>query len=174
MAELTDADKACLLFSCGPNGKTQQEMLFGIGVLLCGLQGEIITSVTTGNLTNDQLRETPLPIEYTGKSVSLGVGGARFTSADQSGGVASITDAPTTGKKIVVTDLIISTAAAMRVDFKEETSGTVKFSVYMAANDTKTIQTNGKLKLDTVDKKLQIQTSAAGNISITPLWYSEA
>lgn len=107
------------------------------------------------------------------QTLSIGVAGARFTSADQSAAAASITDAPTSGQKIVVTELVISSGAAIRVDLKEETSGTVLLSVYMAVNSTVVLPLK-KLKLATANKKLQVQASGAGNIAITTVYYSEA
>lgn len=104
----------------------------------------------------------------------FGVAGARFTSADQSAAVASVTDAPTTGQKLVITDIEISVDTEMRVDFKEETTGTVILSIYMAANSTVPLCTRSKRKLATTNKKLQVQTSVAGNISVGAFYYSEA
>jgi hypothetical protein len=109
-----------------------------------------------------------------GWTTSRGISGARFTSADQSGSVASITDAPTADQKLVITDLLISSDTALRLDFNIESSGAVIETVYMAANETKQITPRGKWKLATADKKLQVQSSVAGNISITPFYYSEA
>ena len=103
-----------------------------------------------------------------------GISGARFTSADQSAAVASITDAPTTGQKLVITDLLISSDTALRLDFNVESSATVIETVYMAAGETKQITLRSTWKLPTADKKLQVQASAAGNISLTPYYYSEA
>ena len=97
----------------------------------------------------------------------------RTTSADMSGG-ADISAAPASGCKLVVTDVVVSVDTAMRVDLKEETAGTVFASFYMDANTTVQFTPRGKFKLDTADKKLQGQTSAAGNISVTVLYYSEA
>jgi hypothetical protein len=104
----------------------------------------------------------------------LGVSGARVTSADMSAAAVSVTDAPTSGQKICVDDIVVSTDTAMRVDFKEETSGTVFLSLYMAANSLAQITVRSKFKLATADKKLQAQTSASGNIAITVLHHSEA
>jgi len=107
-------------------------------------------------------------------TTSRGVSGARFTSSDQSASFASVTDAPTTGQKIVITDLLISSDTALRLDFAvESATGTIIETVYMAANETKQITPRGKWKLATANKKLQVQASAAGNISITPFYYSE-
>jgi hypothetical protein len=105
----------------------------------------------------------------------LGSPSARFTSADASGSPASVTDAPTSGQKIVITDLIISVDTAMRVDFKEETSGTILLTLHFVDRGGVTqITPRGKLKLATANKKLQVQTDTAGNIAITPFYYSEA
>lgn len=103
-----------------------------------------------------------------------GISGARFTSADQSAAVASITDAPTSGQKLVITDLLISSDTALRLDFNVESSATVIETVYMAAGETKQITLRSAWKLPTANKKLQVQASAAGNISLTPYYYSEA
>lgn len=109
-----------------------------------------------------------------GWSSSFGVAGARFTSADQSAAAASVTDAPDAGEKLVVTDVVISVGAAMRVDLKEETSGTVLASLHLAANTVTQLTFRGKLKLATADKTLQVQTSAIGSIAVTAFYHSEA
>lgn len=104
-----------------------------------------------------------------------GVAGVPFTSADQHSAVASVTDAPTTGQKLCIDDLIFSTDTAMNVTFKEETSGTVVFGPwYVAANTTLQVTLRGKKKLPTVNKKLQVITSVAGNITVQAGYHSEA
>lgn len=107
-------------------------------------------------------------------TTSLGVTGARVTSADQSAAVASITDAPASGQKIVIDDILFSSDTALRLDFSEETSGTILFSVYTSAGSSGQFTPRGKLKLATADKKLQWRASAAGNIAVTPIYHSEA
>lgn len=105
-----------------------------------------------------------------------GVAGVPFTSADQHSVLASITDAPTSGQKLVVTDIVVSVDTAMSVTFKEETAGNavVIGPVYMAANSTLQLTPRGKLwKLSTADKKLQVITSVAGNIMVDAGYYSE-
>lgn len=104
----------------------------------------------------------------------FGISAARFTSADQHSAVASVTDAPTSGQKLVITDLVVSVDTAMSVSFKEETSGTVLYTLYMAANGVAQITPRGKMKLATADKHLQVLTSVAGNVSVTAFYYSEA
>lgn len=107
-------------------------------------------------------------------SSSFGVSGARFTSANQSASAANVTDAPASGKKLVITDVLISVDTAMRVDLKEETSGTVLASAYMAANTVVQITPRSKWKLATADKRLQVQTSASGNVAVTAFYHSES
>lgn len=133
------------------------------------------SQAVTGPLTDTQLRAAAVPTSDAGSAFTdlNGVAGARFTSADQSGAVASVSDAPTSGQKLVITDCVISVDTAMRVDFSVESSATVIETVYMAANSTVNLVTRAKWKLPTVNKKLQIQTSVAGNISVNPRYHSE-
>ena len=107
-------------------------------------------------------------------TTSFGVTGARFTSADQSASAASVTDAPTSGQKIVIDDVLFSSDTELRLDFMEETSGAVLFSVYCSAGSSGQFTPRGKLKLATADKKLQVQASVAGNIAVTVLYHSES
>lgn len=105
---------------------------------------------------------------------SFGVSGAMFTSADQSAAAAAVTDAPSAGKKLVITDIVISVGAtAQTITLTEQTSLTVKGKYYVPANTTIIIPFRGKFKLDTADKKLMVQSSAAGNIAVGALYYSE-
>jgi len=120
---------------------------------------------------------TSLPTSDAGAAWTTvrGVSGVPFTSADQHSAVASVTDAPTSGQKLVITDLVISVDTAMSVSFTIESNATVIYGpFYLAANQTVNLVTRGKLKLGTADKKLQVKTSVAGNISVLPLYYSEA
>lgn len=105
---------------------------------------------------------------------SWGIAGERFTSANQSAGVANVTDAPASGEKLVITDIIVSVDTAMRVDFSEETSVDYVFSLYLPANGSMQITPRAKIKLPVADKQLQVRTSASGNIAITVGYYSEA
>lgn len=107
------------------------------------------------------------------QTFSQGVTGARFTSADQSGAVAAVSDAPTSTQKLVVTEIIVSADADMRLDFSIETAGTLLASVWLLAKTTQVLRFT-KLKLATADKKLMVRTSAAGNVYVTPNYYSEA
>lgn len=98
---------------------------------------------------------------------------ANVSSADLTT-AADLTAAPTSGQKIVVSDLFVSADTAMRLDFLEETSGTVILSLYLTASGWGQATPRGKLKLPTADKKLRVQASAAGNVRIMCLYRSEA
>lgn len=104
-----------------------------------------------------------------------GVTGVPFTSADASS-VVSVTDAPTSGQKLVIDDILISVATAMSVTFKIETAGTVIYGpFYLSANQLYQFTPRGKgRKLATADKKLQVITSVSGNIMVDVSYHSEA
>jgi len=96
-------------------------------------------------------------------------------SADLSGGAVACTQAPVTGQKLVIDDLVVSVDTAMKVTFTEETSGKVVLAGYCSANNGFGQNTfRGKIKLATANKKLFVQTSVAGNISIQTSYHSEA
>lgn len=102
-----------------------------------------------------------------------GVSGEAVSSSDASSPVP-VTDAPTEGQKLVITDLVVSSAAALTLTFTEETSGDVLLVLYMAANSTVNVNLRGKLKLAVADKQLLVGASGAGNISVLAGYYSEA
>lgn len=106
------------------------------------------------------------------QATSLGVSGAAVTSADMTT-AAAVTDAPATGKKLVITDIIVGTDTAMDLLFEEETSGTDIFKVFVPANGTVQITTRGKVKLATAGKKLTCKASVAGNVAVTVTYYDE-
>jgi hypothetical protein len=95
------------------------------------------------------------------------------TSADMST-AAAITAAPTSGQKIVATDILISCAVAMAVDIEMETTANILAMTYIPANGTVQISLRGCLKGDAADKKLYAKASVAGAIRITAVYYSEA
>lgn len=101
-----------------------------------------------------------------------GVSGAAVVSADMTS-AANVTDAPTSGQRIVVDDIILSADTAMNVLFEEETSGTDLLKIFIPANGTVQITPRGKFKLATANKKLTAKASAAGNIAITVTYHSE-
>lgn len=103
---------------------------------------------------------------------SFGVSGARYTST--SGSVlASVTDSPVSGKNLVITDILVSVDTACRVDFKEQTSGTIVATMYIPANGVVQFTPRSKFKLATANKTLQAVTSVGTNIAVTVLYYSE-
>ena len=117
------------------------------------------------------------PVRDGGPAVatSFGVSGATFTSSDQHSAAAAVTDAPTSGQKLVIADIEVSVDTAMTVTFTEETSGTVVCKGYFSPNNgISQLTPRAKRKLATANKRLMLQTSMAGNIAVTAFFYSEA
>lgn len=101
------------------------------------------------------------------------IGVARAAVVITTATTTSVTDAPTTGSKIVITDIIVSSDTAQVLTFIEETSATVIFKLYIGANVPVQITPRSKVKLATANKKLQLTTSGAVNCACTVLYYSE-
>jgi hypothetical protein len=137
------------------------ESLSGIGVPVLGILRQIFTwpilAMDGGSF-------------YAG---SVGVGGARFWSGNQSGSVAAVTDAPVSGQRLVITDIRFSSDTQLRIDFIDMGDNSALFSEYVNANAGGQITLRGKLKLSTADGQLGVMTSAAGNVAVTVVYYSE-
>src|SRR5947208_16787731 len=103
---------------------------------------------------------------------SFGVSSAAVVTADATTATA-VTDAPTSGMKLVITDIVGSSDTAMNILFEEETSGTDIFKVFVAANGSFQITPRSKVKLATAGKKLTAKASVAGNVAFTACYYSE-
>jgi hypothetical protein len=102
-----------------------------------------------------------------------GVGGSAVISNNLTTPTA-ITDTPETGKRIVIDDIVVSSAVAMSVTFEEETSGTVIFRVFLPADGTIQITPRGKVKLSTANKRVMARSDVSGNVAITAIYHSEA
>lgn len=148
-----------------------QNINFGSGFLLADENGQLYT--VPGESDGSTLLGETKDAGASWTSV-FGVSGERFTSANASGADAAVTDAPTSGQKLVITDVLISVDTAMRVDLKEETSGTVFASIYLPANGSAQFTPRSKLKLATANKKLMVRTSVSGNVAVTAFYFSEA
>lgn len=101
-----------------------------------------------------------------------GIAGVRFTSANASGGPSAVISAPASGDLLIITDIIVSAEAEMRVDFTEETTGRALLSVWLTAKSSYQFTLRSKLEL-VADKRLMVQTSATGNIYVTACGYSQ-
>jgi len=102
-----------------------------------------------------------------------GVAGVCFTSADAQTAVA-VTDAPPDGFYLVIDDIIGGTDTDMSLSFIEETSTTLILKVFLAAKSSFQITPRGKIKLPVAAKKLLVDASAAGNISVTCCYHFES
>lgn len=103
---------------------------------------------------------------------SYGVTGSAVISANITG-TTVITDLPTSGQKLVITDVLISTDTAMNILLQEETSGMTIAKVFLPANGTIQWTPRSKVKLLTVNKRLTAKASVTGNVGITANYYSE-
>lgn len=104
---------------------------------------------------------------------SFGVTGSAVVSSNITGTTA-ITDVPTTGQKLVITDVLLSTDTAMNILLQEETSANVIAKIFLPANGTVQWTPRGKVKLATANKRLMAKASVTGNVGITTNYYSEA
>ena len=98
----------------------------------------------------------------------------KYTTSANMSTQADITVAPTSGQKLVITDIIVSSDTQMLFSFLEETSNTVIGAVRLPADGTVQLTPRTNWKLPVADKKLQGKASASGNVYVTVFHYSEA
>ena len=106
----------------------------------------------------------------------MGVSGHPVSADIHSSGVA-VTDAPTSGQKLVIDDMVVgcdASNAQVVTLYEESTVGNVLQIVRLIAGTTQQVTTRGKSKLWTADKKLYAQSSAAGTVDVKVLYHSEA
>jgi hypothetical protein len=99
---------------------------------------------------------------------------ATTSSADMSAAKANLIAAPTAGLKAVITDLLITAAADMTLTLTEETTNADFGKINLKAGVPFHFSPHGKWKTTTAVKRLQGQTSGAGQIDILILSYNEA
>lgn len=97
-----------------------------------------------------------------------------YTASANMTTAAAISAAPESGKKLVGVDFIISSDTAMSFSIQEETSATVFAKVFLPANGVVQITPRGYLKTAVADKKFFGKASAAGNVAVTAIYFSEA
>lgn len=104
---------------------------------------------------------------------SFGVSGESVTSADATSTPLVITDAPTSGQKIVLDDIEISSAVQTLITVRTTTSNKILGRYRLPADGTIQVTTRGKKKSLTADKTLEVISSAAGNIYVGACYHSE-
>lgn len=85
----------------------------------------------------------------------------------------SVTDVPTTGNKVVLTDLYISVDTACNIIVQMETSANVLASFFMAASSTVPATMRGFLKGDTNGKRIQVRSSVTTKCTVTAVYFYE-
>lgn len=125
------------------------------------------------------VRVNSLPASTTTLGATLDAGPAQtvtrtYTASADMTTAAAITAAPTSGLKLVGMDFIISSDTAMSFSIQEETSATVFAKVFLPANGAVQLTPRGFLKAAVADKKFMGKASAAGNVAVTAIYFSEA
>jgi hypothetical protein len=105
---------------------------------------------------------------------AFGVTGSAAVLANITGTPTPITDVPTSGQKLVVTDVLLSVDTAMNILLQEETSGNTYVKIFLPANGTVQWTPRSKVKLATANKRLTAKASVGGNVAITTNYYSES
>lgn len=134
------------------------------------------TAVTSGSLGSVTITSGSASVYDAGPAwtPSFGVSGQRVLSVDASGSAGTaVTDAPTTGKRLVIDDLLVSSGSALTAAFQEETSGSALLSFIMAANTTEHFTPRSKLKLPNINKKLMLVTDTSGSVAVSAFYHSE-
>lgn len=85
----------------------------------------------------------------------------------------NVTDAPASGKCLVLDDLVINVEAALRLVLTEGADGNTLFVLNFAAPCSQQITTRGKLKLP-ANTRLSAISDTAAAVSIQALYHEEA
>jgi hypothetical protein len=93
------------------------------------------------------------------------------TSANASSTALAITGTPTSTKRIVLDDLLISTDTAMSATIRT-TGGTTFAKLYLYASAPIQLTFRNGLKSPTADLAVEILTSVSGNITVTSSYHS--
>ena len=88
--------------------------------------------------------------------------------------IADMTPAPPDGQKVVIDDVLASAGIAIKLDFSEETTGTVLFSIRVQPNSTAPFSSRSQCKLDTANKKVRVIANVIGAVEITMWWHPES
>lgn len=128
---------------------------------------EVMANCLPVVLPSDQ---TPIPVYNAGPSWTQAI---LATSSADITAIADITAAPSSGQHLVMESVTISTAVAMIVTLKEETSLTiVKVFNLTAGNLNAEWGPPNGLRLPTADKKLRAISNTAGQVDISVISHS--
>jgi hypothetical protein len=95
------------------------------------------------------------------------------TSANASSTPLVITSTPTSSKKIVIDDLLLSCDTDMTATFRTTTTQTTIAKLYLTAKIPMQITFRCGLRSPDANKQVEILTSASGNITATCSYHSE-
>jgi hypothetical protein len=101
----------------------------------------------------------------------LGVNGAPVTSADASSTPLVITDAPHSGKRIVLDDLELSVDTKMTLTLRTVSDHQIIGYYHLAADSFIQVTTRGLKRAPAANRALELLASAAGNVWATALYH---
>lgn len=95
------------------------------------------------------------------------------TSANASATALEVTNAPTTGTVIVIDDVLISTDTDLTLTIRTTTAVTTMAKIYISAKLPVQITFRNGLRSPDSNNKVEILSSAAGNITVTCSYHCE-
>jgi hypothetical protein len=109
-----------------------------------------------------------------GGTHSHGVATLPITSSNFVSGI-TVTDAPATGKKLMISEVVVSCNTANAVTLKETTTGTVLFGpVYLAANAIFHFKPLAGWACSSADQAISAFTTTTGNCMVDVCYFSQA
>lgn len=146
----------------------------GIVTITGSIGGSVVVTSGNINVSGTVSIQGVVPTSDAGPhwTSSYGITGSAVVAASITG-TTIITDVPTSGQKLVITDVLISVDTAMNILLQEETSGMTIAKIFLPANGTVQWTPRSKTKLLTANKRLTARSSANGNVGITAHYYSE-
>jgi hypothetical protein len=104
---------------------------------------------------------------------SWGVAGYPI-DADVSAAATAVTDAPTSGQKLCIDDVIVSSSVAQVLSFSEESTATIVQVLRIPAGQSQQFTFRGKWKFMAANKKLMCQSNVSTASQIRIGYHSEA
>ncbi len=140
-----------------------------------GIMGQIADAITATAAGNESLASMVLGIKDNGPAWTSVWGVAGYPiDADISAAATAVTDAPTSGQKLCIDDVIVSSSVAQVLSFSEESTATIVQVLRIPAGQSQQFTPRGKWKFAAANKKLMCQSSAATASQVKIGYHSEA
>lgn len=167
----TTPEQAANTFKC-PVNLGEVESLRLIGLILSGLiSPSTDPNAPAGSLITNTNSKDAGPAWETLRGNDSD--GNIFNSTDASTSQWMVSRAPAAGEKLVVTDIIVSVNADMRVDFYWQDNASIAQTLFMLKGQSIQITPRSKWKCNDADKSFLVRTSVSGEICVNVFAYSE-